>query len=292
VETDHTWTPETATIRVAGLDRPVRVLHVTDSHISRDPETEPPYDDCSARMHAAYSSYDTSGAFRDQMQRAVRERADLIALTGDQVNYPSTSSVEFVADQVERTGIPHLYTAGNHDWHYEGLPGSSADLRHKWRANRLTSLYCGDPSHSALDIGNLRFVAIDNATSQIDDAQLDFFRRQATTPFPLVLLCHIPLAFPSLREDGLRPLCGDPIWGAAADRNWEIECRQRWPESGNAPSTTAFYETITQTPNLIAILTGHIHKDRADPIHDSAVQYATKAGIDGSCRLFNFLPLD
>jgi hypothetical protein len=292
VDTDHTWTETSATIRVAGLDRAVRILHVTDSHISRDPETEPPYDDCSARMHAAYSSYDTSGAFRDQMQRAASERVDLIALTGDQVNYPSTSSVEFIADEVERTGIPHIYTAGNHDWHYEGLPGDSGDLRRQWRAKRLAPLYRGAPSHSSLEIGNLRFVAIDNATSQVDEAQFEFFRQQAAHGIPLVLLCHIPLALPSLREDGLRPLCGDPIWGAATDRNWKIERRQRWPESGNAPSTTAFYETISQTPSLVAILTGHIHMDRADPIHDSAVQYATKAGIDGSCRLFTFLPLD
>jgi len=292
VITDHTWTETSATIRVAGLDRAVRVFHVTDSHISRDPETEPPYDDYSARMHAAYSSYDTCGAFRAQMQRAVREQVDLIALTGDQINYPSISSVEFVAGQVERTGIPHIYTAGNHDWHYEGLPGSSADLRRKWRASRLVPLYSGDPSHSSVDIGNLRFVAIDNATSQVDEAQLEFFRQQAATPFPLVLLCHVPLALPSLREDGLRPLCGDPIWGAATDRNWEIERRQRWPESGNAPSTTAFYETIAHTPNLIAILTGHIHMDRVDPIHDTAFQYATSAGIDGSFRLFTFLPLE
>ena len=30
----HSWTDDTATIGVAGIERPLRVLHVTDSHIS------------------------------------------------------------------------------------------------------------------------------------------------------------------------------------------------------------------------------------------------------------------
>ena len=146
MQTDHRVSGNSVWISVEGLGQPLKVLHVTDSHISGDGETEAPFDDYSARMHDAYSQYDRKGAFQRAMDLAVAERVDLIALTGDQVNYPSTSSVEFVRSQIERTGIPHLYTSGNHDWHYEGMPGSLDALRAVWRAERLKPLYADSES--------------------------------------------------------------------------------------------------------------------------------------------------
>ena len=169
MQTDHRVSGNSVWISVEGLRQPLKVLHVTDSHISGDGETEAPFDDYSARMHDAYSQYDRKGAFQRAMDLAVAERVDLIALTGDQVNYPSTSSVEFVRSQIERTGIPHLYTSGNHDWHYEGMPGSLDALRAVWRAERLKPLYADSESLSfaALDLKGVRFIAIENGTSQV-----------------------------------------------------------------------------------------------------------------------------
>lgn len=285
----HAWTDLEAIVRVDGLDEAVSVLHITDSHISRGPETEAPYAACSARMHAACPEHDASFAFRAQLDLAARRRVDLLALTGDQVNYPGAAAVTWVADALRRAGVPYVYTAGNHDWHYEGLPGSSAALRRDWRVRRLAPLYAGDPAHAALEIGGLLFVAIDNSTYQVDDEQLAFFRAQAARGLPLVLLCHVPLALPALRTGG-HPLCGDPAWGAATDRNWRLERRPPWPESGNLPSTTAFYEAAVSSPALVAVLCGHIHADRVETIRDGAVQYATRAGMDGSCRLLRFVP--
>ena len=92
MQTDHRVSGNSVWISVEGLRQPLKVLHVTDSHISGDGETEAPFDDYSARMHDAYSQYDRKGAFQRAMDLAVAERVDLIALTGDQVNYPSTSS--------------------------------------------------------------------------------------------------------------------------------------------------------------------------------------------------------
>ena len=47
----HSWTDATATIGVAGIERPLRVLHVTDSHISvAAEEVDRPYAHYGARM--------------------------------------------------------------------------------------------------------------------------------------------------------------------------------------------------------------------------------------------------
>lgn len=95
-----------------------------------------------------------------------------------------------------------MYSSGNHDWHYEGLPGSSEALRTEWREKSLLPLYGGrNPSHWYEDTPcGLRFIGIDNSTYQVSDAQLEFFLEQVNNPAPIVLLVHIPLFLPELQD--------------------------------------------------------------------------------------------
>ena len=291
MRTKHTWNENSAAIQVEGLSNPVKVFQITDSHISCDQEIDRPYVSYSNRMNTAFQDKNTTGLFQQMLQQASDARVDLLALTGDQVNYPSTSAVTFVADEVQKTGLPHLFTAGNHDWHYEGMEGSSETLREEWREKRLSPLYADhSPSHTTLDIGGLCFIVIDNSTYQMNEAQLSFYQQQISRGLPTVLLIHIPLSLPQMRTPTGPNLCGDPDWGAQKDRNYITERRQRWPESGNNPSTGAFLESVLTTPNLVAVLCGHIHTSRVDPINDHAFQYVTSAGCLGGYRLLEFHP--
>lgn len=294
MQTHHQSLGKQVNIGIRGLRESVTVLHVTDSHISCDRETDCPFDDYSARMHDAYGQFDRPGAFRRAMDLAVEKQVDLVALTGDQINYPSVSAVEFVKGEIRRTGIRHVYTSGNHDWHYEGMPGSSRDLQHEWREKRLKPLYADSQalSCSSMDIGGLRFVMIENGTYQVDEVQLAFFETQLSAGLPTVLLVHIPLCVSGLlgRSDG-SPVCGDPSWGALTDRNYVVERRERWPVSGNLPSTMAFVAAVKQAENLVAVFCGHIHQHREDVIHDQAVQYVTEPGFRDGYRLVRFVGL-
>ena len=285
---DHRYTGSNVRIGIDGLAESINILHLTDSHISGDQEIQAPFDAYSARMHDAYSQYDRKGAFRRAMDLAITEQVDLIALTGDQVNYPSASGVAFVREEIARTGIPHLYTSGNHDWHYEGMPGSLDALRQAWRAERLRPLYADEEalSFGVLDVKGVRFVFIENGTFQVEEAQLAFFQTQISEGFPTVLLVHIPLCVPGLDEktDGAL-VCGDPSWGAETDRNYVVERRERWPASGNLPSTMAFVEVAKGAANLVGVMCGHIHQHREDAVNANAVQYVTKPGFDEGYRL-------
>jgi len=167
------------------------------------------------------------------------------------------------------------------------MAGSSHELRQIWREKRLAPLYNGhNPSHRSLDLNGLCIVVIDNATFQISEEQLAFYRTQISRNLPTILL--IPL-FLHDRHEG-SALCGNPIWGFDTDRKYEVERRQRWSKSGNLPSTTAFLESVKTTPNLVAILCGHTQQNREVP-HNNAVQYETKAGFLGGYRTFTFEPL-
>src|SRR5690606_30872295 len=255
-----------ATVMVEGLAAPYTVLQVSDSHISHDGEADEAYKMYSSRMGNAYPTVvhpktkervAPLAGFVAMMELAKESEVDFIALTGDIVNYPSTTAVEAVREAVEATGIPYTYTAGNHDWHYEGMAGSAEELRAEWSEKGLKPLYNGgNPLYGSTVVNGLNLVTIDNSTYQVNREQLDFYRRQASRPEPIVLFMHIPLYMPTLGTGS----SGHPEWGAAVDRGYEVERRERWPESGNNPETVAFVKEVMATTRLTGIFVGHYHR--------------------------------
>jgi UDP-2,3-diacylglucosamine pyrophosphatase LpxH len=276
-------------IDVGGGCTPIKVLHVSDSHVSVPGDDDEKFSPFCKRMHNAYTQYDRLGAFLAAMDLAREEAVDLIALTGDQVNYPGSRAVDRLVDALKSTGRPWVFTAGNHDWHYEGMPGSSVSLRERWRAE-LAPLYAGLDTHCAsVTCGDVRFVMVDNSNFQVDARQLAFFRTEVQSGVPITLLVHIPLTNPTLRafREG-RPVCGDPEWGEATDTNWETERRERWPATGNLASTEAFVSEVRSAPDLVAVMCGHIHTSRIDAFENRANQYVVEPGFAGGYRLFTF----
>jgi predicted MPP superfamily phosphohydrolase len=299
----HQWTDSTARIEVQGLRQGLKVLHLSDTHVTCSDDTDLPFKQYSARMDRAYQQtrhYQTGVSsvpieyLRRLLQFAQGEKVDFIVLTGDIVNNPSRTSVSAIVRELRNVNIPYAYVAGNHDWHYEGMTGTADQLRETWRKKHLRPLYPTDAlSHYAAVRAGINFIAIDNSTYQVTEQQAAFFQAQMALGLPSVLLMHIPLSLGSFRS----LQCGHPNWGSQRDRNYKIERRQRWPETGNFKSTMGFVRQVAQSNNLVAILCGHIHSARVDRVtplafpettSPSALQYTTRAGAVGGHRLVTF----
>src|SRR5690606_4013625 len=132
-------------------------------------------------------------------------------------------------------------------------------LRAEWTENRLKPLYDGNRLYSSNIRNGLNVVTIDNSTYQVNEEQLAFYRKQRARPEPIVLFVHIPLYTPNLGASS----CGHPEWGAAVDNGYEIERRERWPASGNKPSTEVFLKEVMETEKLTGIFVGHYHRSTA-----------------------------
>lgn len=266
---------------------PVRIMHITDNHISIK-DDDPPR---TTRMfqafahtvdHVQHMPTTPQDEFVGLLQKAKEEQVDLIALGGDLINYPSPSTVVWALREIKKTGIPYVYTAGNHDWHEEGVETDTSydSSRMPQLQTTLAPLY----ENSAIPVGsqdrpglgrlyghtNVRgvdIILVDNSNYQVTEEQLAFTRNilAASKDAPAVLVMHIPLKLPGTPSLEPKYVCGHPQWGWYSDDVWQIEQRPRWPRRGNLPSTIAFVELVraNSAPNgrIVTLLTGHVHRE-------------------------------
>jgi hypothetical protein len=205
------------------------------------------------------------------------------------VSFPSEAAVEWVLRKLASTGLAYQYTAGNHDWHYEGMAGSSAELRAHWSRERLAPLHQGrDPLMSVREVGGVRVVMLDNSDYEILPEQLEFFRTEVRTGKPMLLMVHIPLYAPG-RSLGFG--CGHPEWGGATDRNFALERRERWRATGHTEVTRAFHREVFGAANLLGVFAGHVHRPSLDLVN-GIPQVVTEANAVGAWLEIEVLPVE
>lgn len=238
---------------VPGLKGTVRVAFAGDTHLGlRDAR-----DDEHADFYARMAQYASKGeALEKTLKKCAERKTDLVALLGDTLSFPTLANAEFAERTMKASGLEWIYTAGNHDWHFEGDGGSDMEQRERWTKKRLMGLYpagANPLAHSRV-VKGLRVVAIDNSTYEMLPEQTEFWRAEAAKGEPVVLMMHIPL----WTEGWGVFTCGSPEWGAARDEYWKIERRQRWAERASA-ATMEFRRAVLETPNLAGVFTGHYH---------------------------------
>jgi len=136
----HAWTERTALIAVRGLRRPVRVLHSTDVHLSYIDERDADRIEEVRSCWGEAQDESVRHPFEELMGGASRMGLDLIVLTGDMISYPSQANVERLHKAVLQAGVPILYTSGNHDWQFPGVPGGAESRESWWAAPRHTTI--------------------------------------------------------------------------------------------------------------------------------------------------------
>lgn len=266
----------------------VRFMVVGDTHLTMDDARGEPFRQYSGRMAAGYRKalhfrthrpIETPQGFEFALAEAKRLNVDFLALVGDIVSFPTEAGVEYLMKRLTESGLNWMYIAGNHDWHYEGLPGTEMALRDEWTRKRLAPLYQGaHPLMASRVVKGVRFVFIDNSTYEILPEQLEFWKTEAAKGEPVALCMHIPLYMPGYgpREAG----CGHPEWGAKVDPHWQIERRPQWPER-HSETTMAFREAVISAPNLLGVFAGHVHREMF-AFDRGKIQCVTPSNYDGS----------
>jgi len=270
-------------------------LFIADTHLFKDDEKGNEFKIYSNRMSKAYNKtvhYKTGletnpeKAFIETLQIAKKENISLLILAGDIFSFPSEAAITFVLEELKKVDIPFLFTAGNHDWHYEGMSGSSDALRDTWIKKRLLNLYQDEnPMFAVRNMNGISIITIDNSTYEINKEQLHFFENQISKGDPILLCVHIPF-YVQGRNLGFG--CAHPEWNGKNDKNYELERREKWRDSGHSPTTLKFFQRILTATNLIGIVAGHIHKQSIDILKNGLPQIVTTANANGGFLSLHF----
>ena len=187
----HDWQGNRVTIRVEGLRRSVRALHLGDLHLGvvddRDPDRLEVSTGKGERFHHRHDINDDDGK---------------------------------AGSLIEASGIPSIYTPGNHDWHFSGEDPPAGVRRVFWP--RLDPLTGGQAAFSRRELG----AAVRRSRQldlQIEENQLELMRQALATDLPTVLLSHIPISLPTLRGAVMEAMDGNP--SMMADPDWAPELR-------------------------------------------------------------------
>lgn len=281
---------------VRGIKKDFKVLFLADSHITIEDKRGEPFYKYSKRMGGSSANPKNYGisngrdkTLQASLDKAKKIKADMVILGGDIINFPSLASVELIEKMMKNCGLPWMYTSGNHDWHYEGEPGTAIELREKWINKNLLPLYQGkNPLFYSRVLNGINFLMIDNSVYEITKEQLSFLKKEIKKGLPIVLTMHIPLSLPG---HNVNYGCGSKEWKASSDYLYKLEGREPWPVNGHSKTTYEFRHLVFNSPNIISVCAGHIHGEALDS-YNKVIQIVTGENFNGNDIVIQFIKQD
>ena len=282
-----------ATIRIEGLERDLKILHLTDSHMAEGDDRDPEAADRVVQLRESFQQRTPEGVsarevFDQALKRGAAQEVDAAVLTGDITHLPTFAAIEIIEQGLQELSVPSLYTFGNHDWHFSHLEWSEATRREYYP--RFHGLTGGSPSHQVLEVGGVRLITLDNSTYQVSAEQVAFLARELAVGQPCLLFIHIPMWVESLTP-AVVEMWKAPIVMAPAS-GWTDESRARWEKVLEpSPSTRECIELLTtgSSENLAGIFCGHVHFSHIDEYREGRRQYVTAPGFSGASRLIQLV---
>ena len=277
---------EKSTLRI-GLDKPMKILHITDSHIplcdARDDERKQAI---GARLAPKLEEKMTH---LNQQLAYAEENCDLVLHTGDLIDYVTKANVDFARELLKNEKI--LYVAGNHE--YSQYIGEAwEDMA--YRMNGYMSMGSGalgvNMFFTSRIVGGVNFVGVDNAYHQAEDWQTERLRMEVAKGLPVVLFMHVPLFEQSLYERSTAHWSDGTAYLMGCDEEHLLPypefraCEQRPFES-----TKRFVEYVNGEKQIKAVVAGHIHFNFESRLPGGAMQYVTAPGTSGVAREITIL---
>jgi hypothetical protein len=241
-----------------GLKTPVRVLHASDTHITRADLR-----DCLRKVDLGASrAHDFPYAEEDLLEitRISHEMGLPIMYTGDLMDFVSIANLEGAKAFADANDV--FVAAGNHEFaQYLGVDREDAEYRNQSLA-KVQACFKNNIRMSSRIIGGLNFIALDNGYYKFDPEHLDFIKEQVKLGLPIVLMFHTPLYERAFYDESIRRTPGCAFLTGVPDELRECYPNPKVSEYQAADAITLeVMDYIANEPLVKAILTGHMHFD-------------------------------
>ena len=240
-----------------GLTQPLRILQVSDAHLSGCCEEDSDKAKEKSKKKTAAFLKEAGGVPQEQRLKEALELAedcDALVFTGDIADSPSRANLELLESMLE--GRKYLYTFGNHDYYTYDSDSGNADDRERFLDDFLRFLPC-DPTMDAMEIGGVDLVTLDDSLAQFSWLQLGFLKAEIEKGLPILLFLHLPLYSPTFVPQAYEwwdsSMCvGTPAEVLAAHGETD-------PKMPADEATQAMLELIRTEPLIKAVFASHLH---------------------------------
>lgn len=246
-----------------GLPAPLKVLHISDSHLLEANEFDSPL----KRELTDLRIY----SFEHELQRNepgaiesyfaaiaeyARQNAALVVHTGDLIDFICAGSLARMKKAFAE--LPMLFTPGNHEYMTEIWP-KYRESENPLAWEDVKKILPIESEFYAEIHGGVNFIFVDNANYQFTERQLQRFNEEAERGLPIILLCHVQIHTPENYANYFSPShpCAYTV-GCPVDlmNDYPEELRiQQAPDK----ATKAFIDGIKKCPELRAVWCGHHH---------------------------------
>lgn len=180
-----------------GVAKPLRFLHVTDSHlISADERDSERKRELARQRREAYDKhgFDCCRRGLDAAFDYARRRNEPVLHTGDLIDFVSYRNLELAREKL--SSVDCFFAAGNHEFSkYVGE--AQEDEAYKLDSLPLVApAFPNDLRFAARLAGGVNLVAVDNTYGQVRHQELERFRAEIAKGYPILLLLHVPLSTP------------------------------------------------------------------------------------------------
>ncbi len=266
-----------------GAAEPFTLYHISDSHLcladGRDNERK--------NKLAASRADDFTGKrphlltqYTEEQFAFVRESGSTLIYTGDFCDFVSEANLDYAKKMF--SGTDAFVCAGNHEYsQYVGEAWEDEAYKAMSFERVKAAFPNNDIWYDERMIGGVRFVALDNNYYYVLPEQLERFRRALSDGVPTVLCVHNPLYSENTWEvvmTGKSPdeppyLCGCPD-GLLLNLS-----EHRRKQQTTDDLTREFVDLCESSPNLRAILAGHLHRFAACRMNSGIPQYVCPGGF-------------
>lgn len=267
-----------STVKI-GLERPVRLLHVTDTHLTYVDESD------NERKHALAERLrdPNKEKYLEEHIAYAEAHCDLLVHTGDLMDFVSHGNVEKAREIVKREKF--FFIAGNHD--YSQYVGEAwEDDAYRMNSYMQMGGGLGVPMFfNSRVVGGLNIVGIDNSYYRFADWQIWRLQREIEKGLPIVLAFHDPLFEQSLYDYHYQRVPEDCTYLVGCDeehllRYSEFRAVQQRPDE----ATQRMIDCIKSEPSVKAILTGHVHFNFESMLTPTLPQFVTGGAYEGDAR--------
>lgn len=259
----------------AGLEHPVKILHITDIHLTYANEKDTPEHHCLMKKRfrvfqeeGSFPAYTPKEYFEQAIALAKQENA-LLVCTGDAIDILTYGNLEVFKEMIK--GEDMMFSPGGHE--HQRVCVRTMEEPHWYqdqaRARLEGELSAFDLAFESRVIGGLNIITADNSMDYFSRKTVEAFKRELEKGFPIIVFSH------------------DYIWDQTLNLKEPYHPNVRLTEEDYRYSHQMI-DLLLHHPLVVTTVGGHGHRHE-ERLMEGKMHYMTSGLFKGEARMIEIM---